>query len=116
MSDSDGPPPDGSMGGVPSFLPREVQQHLRQQFETMNALNESNVRRQDAFIEGLDEDQLRMTRGMIKAALDDPSFGSYMIGWISAILKIKHNICQYCGDKHATYEDLLTAHPEGDSQ
>lgn len=116
MSDSDDAPPPSPDGphfhGIPGFLPPELQEHLRKQLETQNELNESNVRNQDTFIDSLDEDQLRMLRGMIQSAIDDNAFGSYMVGWISSILKYKHNICQYCGNKHATYDDLLAAHPK----
>lgn len=112
MSDSD--VPDGPEGH-PAFAfvsPAELHEHMRKQFETAHALNESNVRRQDDFVEGLDEDQLRMFRGFLKASLEAPDYGQYMVGWVSAILKAKYKVCQYCGEKHESYDDLLTAHPD----
>lgn len=113
MSDSDN---HGHSSEPPPWMPPEVQQQMREQYENIHALNESNVRRQDAFIEGLDEDQLRMFRGMVRAGLDEPDFGNYMIGWISAVLKIRYNVCQHCGNKHETFEDLLNSHPEGENR
>ncbi len=85
---------------------------LNQHRENVNELREANVRLQDEFIEGLNEDQLRMFRAFLMSAMEDPSYGNYMAGWISSILKMKYNVCRFCGDKHETYEDLLGAHPK----
>lgn len=113
-SDQPEPSPDEVPPHAVFISPAEMQEHMRKQYEIQHALNESNVRRQDAFVEGLDEDQLRMFRGFIKSSLENPDYGQYMVGWVSAILKIKYNVCQYCGEKHESYEDLLSAHSNGE--
>lgn len=97
-------------GGIP--IPLEVHEQLEQQKANVHELREQNVRAQDEFIESMDEDKLRMFRGFVGGIIDDPSYGNYMLGWISSILKIKYNVCRLCGDKHLSLEDLTSAHPE----
>lgn len=99
-------------GGFVFGPPPELLEQQRQQYEAMRAHNEANVRRQDAFVESLDEEQLRMLRSLIAAAVDNPPFGSYLVGWMASILKYKYNVCQYCGEHHITLDDILTAHPD----
>lgn len=52
------------------------------------------------FLESLDEEQLRILRGMIRVIDLNESAGSYYAGIVSAILSQKFHVCLGCGKKH----------------
>jgi hypothetical protein len=96
-------------------VPEEVRQQMQQAADDQHALQESQVRELEDFIEGLAVDQAKMMRGIIRLATQDPSYGAYINGWLSHMLRFKFSICQVCGEKHEELspEAIIAAHNKG---
>jgi len=92
--------------------PEEVQAELKKRTEEMRLTAEEHTRRMDDFVEGLNEDHLKLLQVIIRQCTANPDFGQYLNGWVSHMLKAKYSVCQFCGGKHETPEDWINAHAD----
>lgn len=95
-------------GGVP--MPESVANELRNKLEYQRLSAEAQTERQQSLIETADSDTLQIIRDFVRGSAHDSTYGHYLVGLISSTLRAKHSICTYCGEKHETLEDLVTAH------
>lgn len=97
-------------------IPEELKQEMQRQAELNYMDGEERVRAQTDLMERLPAADLIIVRDFIRSAVADKEYGSYLNGWMSHILQAKHLICQYCGKKHETAEDMLLAHESQENQ
>lgn len=91
-------------------VPEEVKAQFERQIELQRMNAEDRVRAQTDLMERLSADDLAIVRDFVRNAVADAQYGSYLNGWMSHILQSKYLICQFCGEKHETVEQMLAAH------
>lgn len=94
MSDEENQRPEFSMFYLQ--LPPEVQA----EFDRQQMVNMQNAHDGVAFFDSLDENQMRVFRGLLNSIRTQEGAVDYYMGLVSAMLNSKFGVCIACSQKH----------------